>query len=285
MKKKKDRKPPSIYKLVVYNESSLNELFNFKLTKANIFTYFGLFTIILLFISVLLLIFTPLNRFLPRYQDVSLRAQIEENRINLDSLHEELIIRDIYFQNIKNIVEGKELKTIDNAIDSTFKSPEETAFTKSKHDSILKELIQQEEDLYLTMVDDNIPVTGVDKMDFNNPLTNGMVSSEFDAKEGHYAVDLVAKKDAPILATLGGTVIFASWSVETGHVIQIQHDNSIVSIYKHCSKLLKVQGQTVNAREPIAIIGDSGELSTGPHLHFELWHSGTPLNPADYIVF
>jgi len=284
MKKKKEKKVASKYKLVVYNETSLQELFNFKLSRANIFTYFGFFTIILIFLVILLFIFTPLNSFLPRYHDVALREQIEQNRINLDSLQEEIFIRDIYFENIKNIAEGKELKSIDDAIDSTFKNPDETEFTKTKHDSILKELIEKEEELYLSMVDDDVTAEGINKMNFYKPV-DGMISAKFDRTVEHYAIDLVAKKDAPILSTLSGTVILATWSNETGYVIQVQHDNNLISIYKHCSKLLKKEGERVNAGQPIAIIGNSGELSTGPHLHFELWHNGTPINPADYIAY
>jgi len=284
MKKKKEKKVANKYKLVIYNETSLQELFNFKLSKANIFTYFGFFTIVLIFLVILLFIFTPLNSFLPRYHDFALREQIEQNRINLDSLQEEIFIRDIYFQNIKNIAEGKKLKSINDAIDSTFKNPNETEFTKTKHDSILKELIENEEELYLSMVDDDVSADGINKMNFYKPV-DGMISGKFDRKKEHYAIDLVAKKDAPILSTLAGTVVLATWSTETGYVIQVQHDNNLISIYKHCSELLKKEGERVNAGQPIAIIGNSGELSTGPHLHFELWHNGNPLNPADYIVY
>ena len=97
--------------------------------------------------------------------------------------------------------------------------------------------------------------------------------------------DIVAPQNEIVKATLDGTVIFATWTLETGHIIAIQHDNNLISVYKHNSALLKEQGSYVKAGEPIAIVGETGEFQTGPHLHFELWHNGRPINPEDYIVF
>ena len=107
----------------------------------------------------------------------------------------------------------------------------------------------------------------------------------FDAKGNHYGIDIVSNLNEPILSVLDGTVVMAGWTLEAGYVIQVQHNDNLISIYKHNSQLLKQMGDRVLAGEAIAIVGNTGELTTGPHLHFELWYNGNPLNPRDYIVF
>ncbi len=119
---------------------------------------------------------------------------------------------------------------------------------------------------------------------FFNPL-KGIITSEFDLSLNHYGIDIVSKENDAVKATLDGTVLFADWTVETGHVISIQHRDNYISVYKHNSVLLKKTGNFVKAGEPIAIVGESGELTTGAHLHFELWYNGTPVNPLEYIAF
>lgn len=272
------------YKLTIYNETTLHENLSFKLTKMNVFTYSGLFFILIIALVVVLFIVTPLNQFLPRYSDTKIRLKVIENTLKIDSLEKEIVIRDKYFQNIKNIMEGKNLDDYDEAIDTNITHYDNIDFSKSKHDSILRKLIEEEEMLSLSVVDDYSEKSDLEHVTFFIPV-KGLISNKFNAEEGHYGIDLVGAPDEPVLATLSGTVILATWSLETGYVIQIQHDNNLISIYKHNSVLLKSSGDHVNAGESIAIIGNSGELSTGPHLHFELWHNGVPLNPEDYIVF
>ena len=284
MKKKKKDKKPNKFKLVIYNEATLNEKFNINLTKVNIFTYAGLLLIFIIFFVIALFIFTPLKNFLPKIQDTGLRAKIEYNIIRIDSLQNEIYIRDQYFRNIRNILQGKELDSIDVIIDTTMNNSDDIIFSKIKHDSILKQLVANEEELYLSMISDDGDGSSLKNISFYKPV-QGMISAKFDASIKHYGIDLVAPEDEPILATLGGTVTIASWSVNTGYTIQIQHDNNLISVYKHNSELLKEEGDRVEAGEAIAIIGNSGELTTGTHLHFELWYNGTPINPADYLLY
>jgi len=119
---------------------------------------------------------------------------------------------------------------------------------------------------------------------FVAPL-KGIITNEFNFNEKHYGIDVVANTDEVIKALCDGTVVFADWSIEGGYTIGIQHDKNLVSVYKHNAELLHHEGDIVKAGEPIAIIGNGGTTSTGPHLHFELWYKGVPLNPADYISF
>ena len=124
----------------------------------------------------------------------------------------------------------------------------------------------------------------ISRVFFYVPVT-GIITNPFNAENEHYGVDIVAPADEPILASLKGTVILSTWTLGTGNIIQIQHENDIITVYKHNSMLLKKSGDFVKAGEPIAVIGNSGELSTGPHLHFELWYKGIPVNPEKYIKF
>jgi murein DD-endopeptidase MepM/ murein hydrolase activator NlpD len=119
---------------------------------------------------------------------------------------------------------------------------------------------------------------------FFSPL-KGLVTNSFDMKEEHYGIDITAQENEAIKATLDGTVIMSAWTSETGYVIQIQHENNLVSVYKHNSALMKKVGQYVKAGEVVAIIGNSGELTSGTHLHFELWYNGNPIDPQEYMVF
>jgi murein DD-endopeptidase MepM/ murein hydrolase activator NlpD len=119
---------------------------------------------------------------------------------------------------------------------------------------------------------------------FSSP-TSGLIINRFNPGQNHFGVDMVTEADQPVVAISNGTVTFANWTVDTGYVIQIQHDNNFLSLYKHNAELLKSVGDYVTTGEAIAIVGNSGELTTGPHLHFELWQNGAPLNPEAYILF
>ena len=119
---------------------------------------------------------------------------------------------------------------------------------------------------------------------FLSPL-KGEITNRFDLKKGHYGIDVIASNNEAVKAILNGTVVYADWTPENGHVIQLQHAQNLVSTYKHNSFLLKKTGDLVKAGDAVAIVGNSGELSTGPHLHFELWHNGIPLDPEKFVVF
>ena len=152
----------------------------------------------------------------------------------------------------------------------------------SKDDSLLRKMVEEEEQF-------NIPVEGrrrlnLESLNFFIPI-KGLVTQDFNPEEEHLGIDIVAKENEVIKATQDGRVIFAEWTAETGYVMIIQHAEKFISVYKHNSALLKAQGQDVSSGEPIAIIGNSGELSSGPHLHFELWYNGYAVDPQEYISF
>jgi murein DD-endopeptidase MepM/ murein hydrolase activator NlpD len=271
------------YRLTIYNDSTLQEVWTFYMTRLNVFTYVGMLFILNSIIVILLFIFTPLKAFLPAYTDSKLKREIVKNALRADSLEQELNVRNLYFENIKNIMQGKEIKNFNNIKDSA-KHFDNIKFTKSKHDSLLRNQIEKEEQNNLTMLDRKQGKLNFNNLQFYMPV-KGIITNKFNTAEGHLGIDIVSGPNQPIMAVLEGTVIISQWSLQTGYLISIQHDNNLISIYMHNSALLKNVGDHVEAGESIAIIGNTGELTTGPHLHFELWHNGTPVNPENYIAF
>jgi len=272
------------YQLTIHNRETLEESFSFKLSRLNVFTYIGVSVIIVSILIGLLFIFTPFNLLIPTRQNSQLSRQLFQNAIKLDSLKKEVRIRDQYFENIQNVMLGRQVNNFENIQDTSFKH-EKLEFSRSKHDSILRNQIEREEKQSLSVIKNSKQSNvSLKNLHFFLPV-KGIVTNGFDIENGHMATDIVAQPNEPILATLEGTVTLATWSLTEGYIIMVQHNYNIVSIYKHNSSLLKKPGDHVTAGEPIAIIGNTGELTTGPHLHFELWYNGSPLNPEDYIAF
>jgi murein DD-endopeptidase MepM/ murein hydrolase activator NlpD len=205
------------------------------------------------------------------------------NDKRLDSLEMELNRRDRYFDNMRAIISGEEPNNYDNKAD-TGERYESITFTRSSEDSIIRQLFEEESEYDLSVFNRRGKIGSISQLHFFPPV-KGIVTNSFQATKSHYGTDIVSGADEAVKSTLDGTVTMATWTLETGWVIQVQHSNNLISVYKHNAELLKRAGDYVKAGEPIAIIGNSGELTTGPHLHFELWHNGVALNPEDYILF
>jgi murein DD-endopeptidase MepM/ murein hydrolase activator NlpD len=280
------------YRLVISNEETFEEEFSFRLSRLNVFVVTGTIAILLVIATTFLIAFTPLREYIPGYTDVTLRKRVIELERLADSLETDLKRKSEYLQNIKNIIEGRYVASEE---DTTVLSSEPAQgenygnvnYTRSPEDSMLR-VEYEGNNKYDLFYNDN-PDLAVAKPSrssfiFLNPL-KGIVTNEFNVSTQHYGIDIVSKENEVVKATLDGTVIFSGWTVETGYVISIQHKGTFISSYKHNSALLKQEGNMVKAGEPIAIVGESGELTTGPHLHFELWYNGTPVNPRDYISF
>jgi len=275
----KEKKDNDSYRIILYNETTLHEEKSYRATKTNLIALFGGLVFLIAAVVFVLLVYTPLKRFLPATGDSMYSNELKKSALKLDSIRNLLEERSEYFVSIRNIMEGNidaEVKPVDTVL-----KKQKDDYAKSKHDSILQTLIELEEKQTLTAV---IGEPGSEKrnMTFFIPV-KGVVTNGFSME--HLGIDIAAKDGEPVLSTLPGTVILATWSLETGNVIQVQHENNLVSIYKHNSRLLKKAGDKVEAGEPIAIIGNSGELTSGTHLHFELWENGRPVNPETYIAY
>ncbi|MBP1669853.1 MAG: peptidase [Bacteroidetes bacterium] len=271
------------YRLSIYRDETFEELLNLKLTKLNVLALVSVLTFIFLVIVISIIAYTPARELIPGYPDDKTVRNIRLNAHRLDSLELEIKKRDAYFENIRRIVAGEEPEQFNNPRDSVVKKGS-VSFQRSAEDSALRSMTESDKP-YTLLVDDHRKVrTSLSNVLFFSPV-KGLITNSFKPSDYHYGTDVVAAPNEVVKAVLEGTVIMASWTLETGNVIQIQHENDLVSVYKHNAELLKRVGDRVTAGEPIAIIGNSGEFTTGPHLHFELWHNGTPLNPENYVTF
>jgi len=275
------------YRLVILNEETLEERLSFKLSRLNVFVAIGLLSIILVFITTYIIAFTPLKEYIPGYTDVTLQRRIYELQLRSDSVAFAMRAQEKYLKNLQNILSGNlpDERLKDRADSTQTKNYQNIKDTRSPEDSILRNEYEKANKYNLFKSEKSAGNgSGLRNLTFFLPI-KGIVTSEFDPLRRHFGIDIVAARDEVIKSVQDGTVIFSGWTVETGYVIAIQHPGNVVSIYKHNSVLLKKEGNMVQAGEIVAIIGESGELSTGPHLHFELWINGIPVNPKDYIVF
>jgi len=281
-KKKLQKKLLHKYRLVVLNEDTFEERFAIKLTRLNVFFLSSLAAIILVILTTLLIVFTPLREYIPGYSSTALQKQALDLDSKTDSLLKSINMNDAYINSLKSVLRGEVSAVVINK-DSIFKAAQADTdvleLNPSKADSLLREKVRNEDKYNLFE-----SATSVKDFVFFPPV-NGSISSGFEPNEKHFAVDIVVPTNTPVKATSDGRVLFASWTSDAGYVIIIDHGDELVSVYKHNSSLTKSQGDFVRSREVIAISGASGELSTGPHLHFELWSNGTPLNPTNFIDF
>ena len=284
-RRKLSQKLKDKYRLIVYNDNTFEEVGYVRLTGFNLLWIVGAIGFILVSLTFILVAYTSVRELIPGYPDNRIRREIVLNAIKLDSLQHEIELRDKYFTNINNIISGRDPLDMGKAKTESLRT-KNIKFTKSENDSVLRKQVEVEEqyNLSFSQKPKQYSSESLSQIHFFTPL-RGVVTSSFNPTTNHYGTDIVAGPNEVIKAALDGTVIMATWTLETGYIIQIQHENNLVSVYKHNAELLKRAGSHVNAGEPIAIVGNSGELTTGPHLHFELWHNGRPINPEDYIVF
>lgn len=280
-KKKFDNKLRDRYRLIIYNDSTFQSMWSMKLTRLKVFTVTSLVSAFFVVLVIVLISSTELREYIPGFPKDEYRQMVLYTALKVDSLENEISKRDQFFQGIKTIMSGGVPE--DNLAIDTAVKPNEVEFAEFNHDSVFQDRLLAEQ-TSLSIQNNNDKGLDISQIHFFVPL-KGMVTNSFNGSSDHFGVDMVSEPNSRISAVLDGTVIFSGWTLETGYVIYIQHNADIVSVYKHNSELLKSTGDRVNAGDAIAIIGSSGELSTGPHLHFELWHNGTALNPEQYIDF
>jgi murein DD-endopeptidase MepM/ murein hydrolase activator NlpD len=276
------------YRLVIMNEETYEEKVSFRLSRLNVFTVTGITAILLIIFTTFLIAFTPLREYIPGYTDVTMQQRILELQHMADSLQTDVQQKNVYLRNLKSVIEGKEIvEDTNQMVAAEGVNYEEIEYSRSPEDSLLRAEYENESayDLFYNENEElAAPVSSLSSYLFFTPL-KGIITTKFNLAEQHFGVDVVAKRNEAVKATLDGTVVFSDWTIETGYVISIQHHGNFISVYKHNSVLLKKMGSVVKVGEPIAIVGESGELTTGPHLHFELWYNGMPVDPTEYVVF
>ena len=286
VKAKQNKNLKNKFRFVVLNDETFEEKFSLSLSRNNVWVFLGVISFTLIFLTAAAIIYTPLKYFIPGFGDYNYRGQILQLQFKTDSLQDALDARSLWLEDIANVASGNIDTTRPKA--NTHKIDKATIKLNDVNpaDQELRKQVEDEDNYSLSYGagQNGGTVDEVKQMHLMDPV-EGYVTDEYDKQKEHYGIDIAAKQDAPVKAVLDGKVISATYTLETGYVIEIQHANNLVSMYKHNSKLLKKPGSFVKAGEVIAFVGNTGELSTGPHLHFELWHEGRSLNPKDYIVF
>ena len=278
-KEKKSRR----FRLTFIDDNSHKLLVTLHFTKTSFFVAVISILVIICACTYTLIAYTPIKTFIPGYPDARAKRAAIQNAITIDSLESVIFRWELYSENLKRVLEGKEVIKIDSLIKAQHQAEKEIPDMDKigKQDSLLREHVKEEEKFGISARGRrNLPIEG---MHFFTPL-KGVISQGYDPAIHPY-IDLTAPEGSVVKATLDGSVIFAGWSDESGYTIQIQHDGDIVSTYKHNEKLLKKTGEKVTAVSPIALVGNTGSLSTGAHLHFELWYKGETVDPTKYINF
>jgi murein DD-endopeptidase MepM/ murein hydrolase activator NlpD len=269
-------------------DDTLEERFTFRLSRMNVFIALGTLTIVLIFLTSFLIAFTPLREYIPGYTNVGLTKRLYKLQSKADSIERALVTKDQFISNLRDIINGKDLADGKALTGDTLKRYDHVKMKRSVEDSLLRLEVENQNkyNLYKIETIDNASQkkSSIGGVLFFSPL-KGIITNFFNPAQKHYGIDIVAKQNEAVKAVLDGTVLFSNWTLETGYVIAVQHSQNIVSLYKHNSALLKKEGDYVRAGDPIAIVGETGELVTGPHLHFELWSDGNPVDPKEYISF
>jgi len=268
------------YKLSVLNENTLENLFSFRISGLFAFLIVAFFAALLISLTAVVIINTPIRNYLPGYLDSEIRKDIVDNALRADSLESALEKQNRYLENISSIFRGDTVAPSVFLTDTLYTSGKGLERSKREEEFLANYEEQEKYNLSSLPASNTLP----DNIIFYRPV-RGVISSKFDPKERHFGIDIAAAPKESVLATLGGTVVFTGFDANAGYVIQLQHKNGLVSIYKHNALLLKKEGEEVVAGEAIALVGNTGKLSTGTHLHFEIWFNGFPINPETVIVF
>jgi len=268
------------YRLVVLNEETYEERISYKLTRLNIFLFAALTSTLLVITTISLIAFTSIKEYIPGYDSTLLRQKAVENIETLDSLEKIIQTNQKFINSVGAVILGDvSEEDIINESNIVKVDVSELDFKTNVQDSLLRSIVEKE-DRFNAFESPNSKVEYV----LIRPIS-GKISSQFDLSQKHFGVDIPAPNNTPIKAVSDGRVIFSEWTIETGYVIIIEHSFGLTSVYKHNSTGLVNQGDYVNSGQAVALSGNTGELSTGPHLHFELWSDGNPVDPLEYISF
>ena len=270
------------YKVVVSSEDTFEEKFAFKASKINVFVLMLVYSVILISFTISIVFFTQLRELVPGYSSSDLLNRAIYLTQKTDSLERQIELNNKFYKSIEDVLSGKTDVFIERdniTIDSSLNEKNFFSISPNSEDSILRNYVDSQDKFNLTKNE-----LVIENKMFFSPI-KGDITQAFNFEENHFAVDIAADIGTPVKSILDGKILFSEWSVDTGHVIIVDHGDNIVSVYKHNSKSLKEQNDFVQAGEVIAYSGNQGSLSSGPHLHFELWKNGTPIDPEPLLNF
>lgn len=286
----------SQHRFVVMDSQTFKEKLAFQLSGLNLFIAIGILSIVLIVLNTILIAFTPLREYIPGYANGEMVEQTYHNAALIDSLEQRLAAQEWMIATIQDVVNEKDMVSVEEAHQQA-DSLAAAGFTvgeyrHSEADSLLRLYVEQNDSRY--QVHDVVQGTA-DQRKATAPVAatanlyftpvKGQVIDTFDTRRRHYGVDVTGISNAPVNAVASGTVLFSDFTPETGYVIVLQHHGNVVSVYKHCSSLLKQEGDVVLVGEPLGYIGNAHQYPSGPLLHFELWMAGKPVDPAQFVLF
>ena len=280
------------HRFVVMDTDTFKEKFSFQLSGSNLFVTVGITVIALILLTTVLIAFTPLREWIPGYTNDAMIEQTYVNARKIDSLETLLSEQEWMVNTIQAVLGNRDLGSEANAVkaDSTASLQQlAKVYRRSVDDSVLRQEVEQEDNRYQVQSGGTVSVTSTESTSalshlFFAPL-KGKILSSFNATQRHLGTDLAGTAGQTVYAAYGGTVVSAQFTVDHGYVLTIQHPGNVITIYRNNSSLLKRQGDAVRAGEPIAHVGSSSLREPGPHLHFEMWVNGAPVNPEEYISF
>lgn len=275
------------YLLIIRNEENFAEKTTFSFTYAKVILLTVTVFILLMALSLFLVKTLLAQWFDPRHAQMEANKKLYELAVKMDSLSQEVEEKDNFIMNFQRVLRGDTSNVYENYENGTPTNDQTitASVDVNKLSPIDSQFRQEFEQTDLSLLNFNsASYNELQEIFFFSPIS-GFVSAPYRVKEGHFGVDIVAKKNEPVKCVADGTVIMASWTQDSGYVIAVQHRGNLISVYKHNAELLKKVGNFVNAGEIISIIGNTGELTDGPHLHFELWSNGNSVNPEEFVTF
>ena len=270
------------YKIVVSSEETFEEKLSIKASKINVFAVMLVYSVILILFTISIIFFTQLRELVPGYSSSDLLKRAIYLTQKTDSLERQIELNNKFYKSIEDVLSGKTEDFIEREsipIDSGQNETNFFSISPNSEDSILRNYVETQDKFNLTKNE-----LVIENKMFFSPI-KGDITQTFNFEENHFAIDIAADIGTPVKSVLDGKILFSEWSVDTGHVIIVDHGDNIISVYKHNSKSLKEQNDFVQAGEVIAYSGNQGSLSSGPHLHFELWKNGTPIDPEPLLNF
>ena len=268
------------YRLVIQEEKTYKEKFKLKLSRTNVFLTGTFFSLIIVSITTSIIFFTPVREYIPGYDTTKMRIQAINNLERLDSLINQLSINENYLEAVFQTINGEDYKNIyTNESQRISVDLSELDMSLRVEDSILRKVVEREDKF--NVIESEIQTLNLEM----SPPVRGIIIESFDVSIKHYGIDIVLKEKTPVKAVADGIVLLSEWTIDSGHTVIVYHKDQLTSVYKH-NYLSKVKtGDYVKQGQVVALSGNTGELTSGPHLHFELWDSNGPINPEDFIIF
>ncbi len=271
------------YRLILYNDNTFEEVLHFRLSRWNVALLIVFGSFFLIFLTTFIIADTSLKEYIPGYPDADAIQKAKSNQLYIDSIEEKLAVQEKYLNNLKYLIyygEPISKNTVQHA--DTTKNYKNLALYASPNDSAFRKKVEQEEKYSLNQ-DKTLQSLFV-RNHYFMPV-KGIITNKFNTNQKHFGVDIVTKAKEVVTAILDGQVIYAGYTSQTGYMIIIQHKENLLSVYKHLEQIFPSIGDKVSVGKIIGIVGNTGENSTGPHLHFELWYKGQPINPENVMTF